>query len=90
MHFQPEKVDEFLANFEASKDHIRSFDGCLGLELLQDRDRPELFFTYSHWRDEEALRTYRRSELFKNTWAKTKILFQDKPEAWSLERKHEL
>lgn len=87
MHFQPEKVGTFLDNFEASKAQIRAFDGCEHLELLQDSERPEVFFTYSHWRDEEALKTYRSSELFKRTWAKTKVLFKEKPEAWSLEQK---
>ncbi len=90
MTFQPEKVAEFLSNFEASKESIRGFDGCEHLELLQDRHRKEVFFTYSYWRDEEALQNYRDSELFKETWAKTKILFDEKPEAWSLERKAEI
>lgn len=90
MHFQPDKVEEFLTNFEASKEQIRAFDGCEHLELLRDREHPEIYFTYSYWRDEEALKNYRHSELFKDTWAKTKVLFEKKPEAWSLEQKESL
>jgi heme-degrading monooxygenase HmoA len=41
--------------------------------------------TYSHWTGEEALDNYRHSELFRVTWAKTKQLFADRPEAWSLD-----
>jgi heme-degrading monooxygenase HmoA len=41
-------------------------------------------FTLSIWNKEEDLNEYRKSAFFKSTWAKTKILFCDKPEAWSL------
>ncbi len=85
MNFAPEKIDEFLANFEANKEKIRGFKGCRHLKLLRDKDHPERFFTYSYWENEAALETYRQSELFKGVWAKTKILFNEKPEAWSAE-----
>jgi hypothetical protein len=29
------------------------------------------------------LEAYRSSELFEQTWAETKILFDDRPQAWS-------
>lgn len=42
-------------------------------------------FTLSHWESEENLEQYRQSELFKSTWAKTKVLFREKAQAWTLE-----
>ena len=58
-------------------------------QLLKDRKQlaalPNVFFTLSFWENEEALNAYRDSELFKTTWAKTKILFSDKPQAWTTE-----
>ena len=62
---------------------IRAMKGCLHLELLQDAKNPTIFFTLSHWDTEGSLNHYRHSDLFKTTWAKTKILFADKPEAWT-------
>ena len=56
------------------------------LELYQDKTNPELFFTYSYWEREEDLENYRNSALFKNVWAKTKVLFNDKPQAWSVNK----
>ena len=50
-----------------------------------DKSEPNIFFTYSFWKNEAALEAYRNSELFKNTWAKTKVLFNEKPQAWSVE-----
>ncbi len=47
-------------------------------------------FTYSYWESEAHLNTYRHSDLFRETWAKTKVLFADKPEAWSIEVSDEL
>ncbi len=86
MGFQPEKIDEFLANFEKVKLKIRAFEGCCFLELYRDKDNTNRFFTYSYWENEEALENYRNSELFKRVWADTKILFNEKPEAWSVDK----
>ena len=85
MEFDPEKVEEFLSNFEENKRKIRSFDGCYKLKMLRDQHNTNIFFTYSYWADEASLENYRNSELFKNVWAKTKVLFNTKPVAWSTE-----
>lgn len=87
MTFMPEKVNEFLKVFNASKHLIRNFEGCSHLELLNDINSPNIFFTYSYWQSEEALNKYRNSELFAGVWKETKILFADKTEAWSVEQK---
>lgn len=83
MSFQPDKVEEFLNVFNNSKHLISSFNGCRGLKLLRDSNRMNIYFTYSTWEREENLEEYRTSELFKNTWSRTKVLFNDKPQAWS-------
>lgn len=83
MSFKTEKVDEFLNIFDQSKNKIASVEGIEELQLIRDKDNKSVFFTISKWRDESYLEQYRNSELFKNTWAKTKVLFNDKPEAWS-------
>ena len=88
--FQEDQVEAFLSIFAESKALIRQFPGCMHLELWQSRAPSNVFMTYSHWESEEALDIYRHSPLFKTTWAKTKVLFADKPEAWSLDQKHEL
>lgn len=84
MEFEPELLQEFMSVFSHSSDQIRNFDGCKRLELLQDRLNPNIIFTYSWWDTEAHLNAYRHSELFRATWAKTKILFREKPEAWSV------
>jgi len=85
MNFQKEKVDEFLANFNANKAFIRSFEGVEYLELLKDKTQPHIFFTYSVWKSEEYLEIYRNSDLFKDIWSKTKPLFSEPAEAWSMD-----
>jgi quinol monooxygenase YgiN len=84
MTFEPEKVAAFLALFEERKSLIRHFDGCNHLELWQDAHNECIFFTYSIWQSEQHLNHYRFSELFKDTWARTKALFAAKPQAWSV------
>ena len=86
MSFQEDKINDFLQNFHANKSKIRNFDGCILLELYQDKTEKNQFFTYSYWNSEADLENYRNSNLFKNVWTVTKKLFNKKPEAWSLDK----
>jgi quinol monooxygenase YgiN len=86
MSFHSENVDKFLAIFNENKKKIRAFDGCQHLELWRDIQNEHVFFTYSHWEHSSNLEQYRNSALFKDVWNKTKILFNDKPQAWSVEQ----
>lgn len=90
MTFQEDKVEDFQKLFESRKEKIRAFPGCTHLELWNDIKEPNIFCTYSHWEKEEDLENYRHSELFKDVWSKTKVLFKDKPIASSYEQKVKL
>jgi quinol monooxygenase YgiN len=79
----PSKKEEFRTIFITNKEHIRSFEGCLHVELLQDKKYENIFFTYSKWEGEEFIEKYRKSELFGGVWKKTKACFCAPPEAWS-------
>lgn len=81
--FQADKTADFVAIFEASKDKIRAMSGCQHVELLRDATTTNVFFTLSLWDTEGSLEAYRQSDLFRTTWAKTKVLFSDKPAAWT-------
>lgn len=85
MTFQEDKVAEFLNNFDRNKQSIRGFAGCHYLKLLRDKANPNIFFTYSIWESDEHLENYRQSDLFSGVWANTKVLFADKPQAWSVD-----
>ena len=84
--FIPDQIDAFLENFEQHKDKIRNFEGCLHLKLIRDIHQTNQFFTYSHWESESNLNNYRNSALFKGIWENTKVKFNQKPEAWSVEQ----
>jgi heme-degrading monooxygenase HmoA len=83
MSFQADAIDTFEGIFEESCQRIRAFPGCQELTLLQDIDQPHRFSTYSLWENPESLEAYRQSDLFRSTWAKTKVLFSDRPTAVS-------
>lgn len=87
MTFREGEVENFLQLFNERKELIRGFEGCKHLELWQDAHATNVYFTYSHWDSEQHLNHYRFSELFKDTWAKTKALFEKKPQAWSVTQK---
>jgi len=86
MSFVEEKIPAFLENFELIKEKIRNAPGNRLLELYKDKTNKCIFFTYSYWETEEDLENYRKSELFNTVWAFTKKLFNEKPEAWSVDK----
>lgn len=87
MTFRPDAIAAFETLFDSRKMLIRNFEGCTHLELWQNADQPNVFFTYSHWQHEAALNAYRNSNFFTDTWQQTKVLFAAKPEAWSVHSK---
>ena len=82
--FRTEHIEDFKLLFQRMEQKISSFAGCQHLELWQSVKDDRVFFTYSWWENEQSLEEYRHSEFFKTTWANTKIFFDDKPEAWSV------
>lgn len=84
MKFRPEEIEKFKSIFRSKKGFIAAMPGCRGVELLQDIHDPCLFMTYSIWDGPEFLENYRQSDLFNEVWAQTKVLFVEKPNAWSL------
>jgi hypothetical protein len=90
LSFKPEAVIDFKSLFEEYKTKIRGFEGCQFLELYQDKNHDNIFFTYSYWENQEALERYRHSPLFKLIWPATKAGFNAKPEAWTLDKLYTL
>ena len=86
MSFHEESIPAFLENFEKMKMQIRNAEGNRFLELYQDKNNPCLFFTYSYWETEADLDNYRKSALFDDVWTFTKKLFNEKPQAWSVDK----
>jgi heme-degrading monooxygenase HmoA len=86
MSFHEEKISKFLENFEFIKEKIRNVPGNRLLELYQDKNNQTIFFTYSYWETEQDLENYRNSELFFEIWTDTKKVFNNKPEAWSVNK----
>ena len=83
MTFSPATVEVFLERFETAAPKIRSVSGCERLALWRDADAPVVCTTHSHWASPEALSAYRQSNLLRDTWARVKPLFTDRPEAHS-------
>jgi len=73
---------EFEKIFDTSKSKIANQAGCLGVKMLRGEQH---YFTYSRWESVAHLNQYRKSALFGAVWPRTKALFYDKPEAWTLE-----
>jgi autoinducer 2-degrading protein len=86
LDFHLDQVDLFREIFATHQSLIRQFPGCLHLELWQEPNPGNIFFTYSHWESPEALELYRRSPLFREIWTTIKVMFHTKPEAWTVKK----
>jgi len=84
LKFQEKYILDFQEFAKEIKTTIKSHEGCLYLEVLQDISDKTIFFTYSKWNSEEDLNNYRNSEFFRKIWPKTKQWFSEKPNAWSV------
>lgn len=74
---------------EVYKNHITymtELPEVVTLELLEVKGSPGKYMTISAWTSEEGLEKYRKSQYFKDIWAKIKPWFSDKPEAWTLDK----
>ncbi len=81
--FKEREIPTFIQIWEESRIKISSFEGCRFVEMFQSKSPENVCFTYSIWESEDALNKYRHSDLFQKTWARTKALFDGKPEAWT-------
>ena len=85
MEFEADKVEKFKSIFQENQSKIAAQEGCYGVELLQDINKSNIFFTYSKWESQAHLDLYRETKLFKVVWTQTKALFCNKPMAWSVQ-----
>ena len=84
LHFQEEKVHDFLCLFDQVMTKVNAFPGCQKMHMLRDINNPTIFITHSIWDSEEDLNNYRDSKLFQSIWPTIKPWFAEKPQAWSL------
>ena len=87
--FQEDKIADFIAFFDTIKTQVSSFENCHGMRLHQEKNKEYVVFTYSLWKDEEALNAYRDSELFQGVWSTIKPWFGARAEAWTVETYYE-
>jgi autoinducer 2-degrading protein len=85
LHFQEEKVTDFLSLFDQVVTKVNAFPGCQKMHMLRDINNQSIFITHSLWNSEEDLNKYRDSELFQTIWPTIKPWFAEKPQAWSLD-----
>ncbi len=83
LKLQPEKVNDFIALFDAAKPTIMAMPGCEFVELILDPNDPHTIETQSSWEQESDLENYRNSDFFLTTWRKVKPLFASKASAVS-------
>ena len=88
MTFYAKHRDDFERLFNERRHLIGTFPGCHSVDLLREiysGGETIVYFTRSIWDSEVDLENYRQSELFQDTWEKTRSLFASKAEAWSTE-----
>lgn len=82
--FVPSFIDDFYRIYREKEPRIGTWPGCCGVKLLQDKDNPAVYYTWSLWESEQQLNDYRHSAFFQETWAVVKKHFAAAPEARNL------
>ncbi len=85
LSIKPKYKKEFIALFLNYKNKITLSKGCKSVELLQEENAGDIFFTYSIWDSNQDLENYRNSKLFAEIWPTVKRLFNAKAQAWTVE-----
>ena len=83
MTFIESYIPNFVEIFDKAKEKIQNSTGCIDVELLQDKENKNIFFTYIHWETENNLKNYKDSKVFAEVWTKTKSLNLEDAEAWT-------
>jgi quinol monooxygenase YgiN len=83
MEFKPENKKKFIEIFYAKRENILAFQGCVSVELMEDKRDKSGVATFSIWENLDTLDSYRNSSTFQETWDIVKPLFSSKPQAWS-------
>lgn len=81
--FDPAALADFDALFAETRASIRAQPGCRHLELWADARYPAVRTTYSLWDSAADLDAYRQTDLFRETWARTRRWFAAPPVAAS-------
>ena len=58
IEIKPEILDETLQTFTQMLPDTRAFDGCLGIEVLQDRENPNYIILDEKWETQEQQQKY--------------------------------
>lgn len=85
MTFKENEINNFVLLFNEYKTQIKNSTGCISLTLIQKLDHPTEISTLSYWENEDYLNNYRNSDIFKQVWPQTKLLFSSPPKAISYE-----
>jgi len=83
LEFKPQHTGDFIQLFNNRKEKIRRVPGCTFLELWQDHEQENIFYTYSLWQSPNDLTNYRSSDFFTDTWQTIKPWFNAPAQAFS-------
>jgi hypothetical protein len=85
MQIKDTEIENFVSLVKTIRNKILSSEGCTQVNILEDKQNPSTFFSYSLWNSEQDLENYRNSELFKGVWSEAKALFSEPAQAWSVQ-----
>jgi quinol monooxygenase YgiN len=87
LSFEEDKRQDFTKVFKKHQQSMKeNFSECISLEAFEDKKQPGLFFTFSVWQEPASLEKYRDSEYFREIWGTIKPWFNEKAQAWSLDK----
>ncbi len=81
----PRKMEAFQLFMENLHDEKLRLNGCLHFDFFNERQNPNIFYSYTIWEHEKFLKQYKKTDLFKEVVQTLRELCIDEPQAWTIQ-----
>ena len=83
---RPGQEEDMLADYHRITDAFsRRQDGCLRVQLFEDRQTPNVYYLQSYWRDLAALRRVMSAPAYEGLRTDTRHYFEERMREWLLD-----
>lgn len=89
MHIKTKDIVKFRDTFTNYQSQIKDFKGCMQHDIFCDKEKEEIYYSYTIWDSEKNLNKYRKSTLLKEINTNIIQYCSKDPQAWTIDKEIE-
>ncbi len=78
-------VDSFKKRIPIISIEVRRVSGCMHNDIFRDKNKDNVFYSYTIWNSEEDIEKYLNSQYYKEIWNDLWDYFKIEPQAWKID-----